>query len=51
VATDISVMFWAFYVISTDIRNFLNHGPQSFKVIAEAVGYLIVVSLPTFLAL
>jgi cellulose synthase (UDP-forming) len=46
-----TVMFWAFYVISTIVGKFLDHGPQSFKFTAEAFGYLIVVSFLTFSAL
>ena len=45
------MVFWAIYVVTTIIRQFLDSGTQSFRFTMEAVGYTVVVTFLTFSAL
>lgn len=51
VAIVATVLFWAVYVVTTIIRQFLVLGTQDFRFTMEAIGYLIVVTFLTFSAL
>lgn len=51
VAIVATVLFWAIYVVTTIIRQFLVLGTQDFRFTMEAIGYLIVVTFLTFSAL
>ena len=51
IAIVLTVAFWAVYVVTTIIRQFLDSGTQSFRFTTEAVGYLVVVTFLTFSAL
>jgi cellulose synthase/poly-beta-1,6-N-acetylglucosamine synthase-like glycosyltransferase len=51
VAIVATVLFWAIYVVTTVIRQFIDGGRQDFRFTMEAVGYLIVVTFLTFSAL
>jgi cellulose synthase (UDP-forming) len=46
-----TVVFWALYVVTTIIRQFLDNGTESFRFTTEAVSYVIVVTFLTFSAL
>jgi len=46
-----TVLFWAGYVVSTLIRQFLNNGPEGFRFTMEAISYLVVVTFLVFSAL
>ncbi|POH67774.1 MULTISPECIES: glycosyltransferase family 2 protein [Cryobacterium] len=46
-----TVLAWLAYVIYTILRQFLNHGAESFRFTTEAVSYVIVVTFLTFSAL
>ncbi|MFF1877946.1 glycosyltransferase family 2 protein [Leifsonia sp. NPDC058230] len=51
VAIVLTMLFWAIYVVTTIIRQFLDSGTQNFRFTMEAVGYLVVVTFLTFSAL
>ncbi|WP_223694849.1 glycosyltransferase family 2 protein [Leifsonia poae] len=51
VAIVLTVTFWAIYVVTTIIRQFLVLGTQDFRFTMEAIGYLVVVTFLTFSAL
>ena len=46
-----TVVFWAIYVITTVIRQFLENGSGDFRFTMEAISYLVVVTFLTFSAL
>lgn len=46
-----TVLAWVVYVVYTIIRQFLDHGPESFRFTTEAISYLVVVTFLTFSAL
>lgn len=46
-----TVVAWVVYVVYTIIRQFLDHGPESFRFTTEAISYLVVVTFLTFSAL
>lgn len=46
-----TVIFWAGYVVSTIVRQFLDNGSEGFRFTMEAVSYLIVVTFLGFSAL
>ncbi|MET0782699.1 MAG: glycosyltransferase family 2 protein, partial [Leifsonia flava] len=51
VAIVLTVVFWAVYVVTTVIRQFIDGGRQDFRFTMEAIGYLVVVTFLTFSAL
>nr|WP_082510018.1 glycosyltransferase family 2 protein [Leifsonia sp. Leaf325] len=51
VAIVLTVLFWAVYVVTTVIRQFIDGGQQDFRFTMEAIGYLVVVTFLTFSAL
>ena len=51
VAIVATIVFWAIYVVTTIIRQFLVLGTQDFRFTMEAIGYTVVVTFLTFSAL
>lgn len=51
VAIVLTIVFWAIYVVTTIIRQFLVLGTQDFRFTMEAIGYTVVVTFLTFSAL
>lgn len=51
VAIVLTVLFWAIYVVTTIIRQFIDSGSQNFRFTMEAIGYTVVVTFLTFSAL
>src|SRR4051794_36292855 len=51
VAIVLTVVFWAVYVVTTVIRQFIDGGRQDFRFTMEAIGYTVVVTFLTFSAL
>lgn len=51
VAIVATILFWAIYVVTTIIRQFIDSGTQNFRFTMEAIGYTVVVTFLTFSAL
>jgi cellulose synthase (UDP-forming) len=51
IAIVLTVVFWATYLVTTIIRQFIDSGTENFRFTMEAVGYTIVVTFLTFSAL
>lgn len=46
-----TILFWAIYVVTTVVRQFIDSGAQDFRFTMEAIGYTVVVTFLTFSAL
>ncbi|HWR86753.1 MAG TPA: glycosyltransferase, partial [Rhodoglobus sp.] len=51
VAIIATIVFWAVYVVTTIIRQFIDNGTVSFRFTMEAISYVVVVTFLTFSAL
>src|SRR3954462_14697904 len=51
VAIVLTVLFWAIYLVTTVIRQFIDSSNQDFRFTMEAIGYSVVVTFLTFSAL